>query len=84
MSELITSLSNATDKLMKLQMDKQKVIKDKLDDGRSIPKETKTPTIGNIENAVFVSDSDTLCRQMKEENKGEMPYIIDLDNDNKE
>ena len=82
MSELITSLSNATDKLLKLQLDKQKVIRDRAEDPQ--PTRGKSPTIGNIENAVFVSDSDTLCRQMKEENKCELPYIIDLnDEDNK-
>src|ERR1019366_7567548 len=60
MSELITSLSSATDKLLKLHLDKQKVITEKSEDSQ--PVRGKTPTIGNIEQALFVGDSDTLSR----------------------
>ena len=82
MSELITSLSSATDKLLKLHLDKQKVIREKSEDSQ--PVRGKTPTIGNIEQALFVGDSDTLSRQMKEQNKDELPYIIQLDEEDKE
>src|ERR1017187_3533838 len=83
MSELITSLSNATDKLMKLQIDKQKILRDSLDDHIPTAKESKT-TIGVIEQAVFLSDSDQLSRMMKEQNKEEEPYVIELSKEDQE